>query len=292
MRNAGETDEKFTILVASLPLLENEIVDPFTLLAYSFDFDKNSTAFIPNGKLDPVDATIANLREIGNHSPSLRPFIADTVRCVLAGVLLNYVNGGGNVGLSDDLLFSQKSQAQTGGSGSMDHEQLCSNPAAREKFHGQRLWFVSREVYRAKPGFHITGIWQKAAEFAGELDFFVAGTLAVDLLQPGPPLRGRRAVPVGAARVVVRTTTYNHFDFLNEEAKQLDRSDKRKVTNLAIAFGYLTEWLALNGGDAPTRETIEGGPFQSLGRQVIEMCPPKLADIALACGGLNRELFK
>jgi hypothetical protein len=293
MRNAGETDDKYTILESALPLLENEIVDTFTLLAYAFNFDENSAAFIPNGNADPVDLTIANLRAIGNRSPSLRPFIADTVRCAVAGVLNQYINGGGNVGLSDDILFSTRSLSETGGKGTsvLANAHLISNPQAEERYHGQRMWFVTREVPKANIGYHITGIWQKAIAFANELD--AAGQDRWQTIFLG--LANRFAADgrfQSAVLVLVRTTSYNQFEFLAPRAAALDRSDRRKVTNLAIAFGYIMESWSIAGTPVPSKEEMKGSALAELGQWLVKFGDRKEVDIALACAGLEQDRFE
>lgn len=294
-------------------LLDRPIIDPFSLIAYTFNFHEPSAAFIPNGQPDPVSVVTVALARRAEINPELRPYMADAVRTMCVVNLIQNLQTGRPVGLSDHILFSglrtrppvkrdtrpSGVQKQYGAlpdldplppqaPGAIDLEELSSDPEERKRYLGKanaaRYWFLARNVRR--DGYYLcTGLWYNAMTFADKCDpasgdrwdkvFNAVAQAYAD--------EGRYT----SALIVKMLSGTNAVPFLIDCARRVDPKDTKRVTNLTIAFGYFLE--ATRG---QWHAGLKGTRLGELHDKLAEIARPAELDMTRRCGGVERTTFE
>jgi hypothetical protein len=310
LARAGDPHGRALRLAAGL--LDAPIIDPFSLVAYTFNYHEPSAAFIPNRKADPVASVTAALGQAAQIEPEMRPYLADAVKALCVIQLIHNLRAGRPVGLSDHILFSglrtrpaprdprpsavqkrygplpQRDPLPPQARGAMDFEELCSDPEDRKRYLGKpnapRYWFLVRNV-RNDRYYLCTGLWYNAMTFADKCDptsrerwdkVFTAVVWAY-------ADQGRYT----SGLIVKMLSGTNAVPFLGECVRRVDPKDAKRVTNLVIALGYFLEatqgrW---NAG-------LKGTPLGELHAKLAEMAQPAELDRARRCGGVDRTTFE
>jgi hypothetical protein len=294
-------------------LLDSPMIDPFSLIAYTFDFHEPSAAFLPNGKADPVGDVTAACSLAIQVDPELKPYFADAVKTMCVVQLINNLRAGRPVGLSDDILFSSvrvrprprdpRSSGDQKRYGPLPDanplpkkdvgavsmlEALCSDPEDRKRYLGKvnapRYWFLERN-FRKDGYFLCTGLWYNAMAFADKIDpdsckrwdgvFHVVATAYAE--------KGGYT----SALIVKMLSGSNPIPFLANCGQQVDAKDEKKVTNLVIALGYFLEatrgkWTA----------GLKGTDLGKLHDKLATMAKPADLDLARRCGELSLATFE
>lgn len=293
-------------------LLDNPIIDPFSLIAYTFNYHEPSAAFIPNRNPDPVSVVTVALARRAESDAALRPYLADAVKTMCVVNLMQNLRAGGPVGLSDHILFSglrtrpvnrdsrpSGVQKRNGAlpdpaplpmraRGAMDLEELCSDPEERKRYLGKtnapRYWFLARNV--RKDGYYLcTGLWYNAMTFADKCDPASRDRWDKVFTAVAEAYAGEGRYT--SALIVKMLSSPNALPFLVDCTRRVDPEDSKRVTNLTIAFGYFLEATRGNWSAG-----LKGTTLGSLHDKLAEIAVPAELDMARRCGGLERATFE
>ncbi|HJT76135.1 MAG TPA: hypothetical protein VJ739_02945, partial [Gemmataceae bacterium] len=301
-------------------LLDSPMIDPFSLIAYTYNYVESSAVFVPNGKADPVSVVTTALSLRAEVSPGLRPYFADAVKALCVIRLIHHLRAGRPVGLSDDILFSglrrrprrradtrssadyKREMAKRHGrppdpgpdalppqaSGALPHEELCSDPEDRKRYLGRpnapRWWFLERNV--GNDGYYLcTGLWYNAMTFADKCDPSSRERWAkvFDTVAQAYAEQGRYTSGV----IVKLLSSNNAAAFLQECGRSVDARDAKRVTNLVIALGYFLEatrgkWSA----------GLKGTALGELHTRLAAIAVPAELERARRCGDVDRAIFE
>jgi len=293
-------------------LLDKPNIDPFSLIAYTFNYQASSAAFLPNGQPDPVSVVLLALGRRVENDAELRPYVADAVKALCVVNLVQNLRAGRPVGLSDHILFSglrtrprkQRDKRSSGDQkrygplpdpdplptkarGAVDHEELCSDPEERKRYLGNenapRYWFLARNV--RNDGYYLcTGLWYNAMTFADKCDPDSRGRWDKVFTAIAQAYADERRYT--SALIVKMLSGANAVPFLVECTQRVDPKDAVRVTNLTIAFGY---FLESSLGKWPAG--LKGTSLGELHTKLAEVAKPAELDMARRCGGLDRKSF-
>lgn len=260
IRDKLNIDDKARVALVALEVLgdpERDIIEPFTLLKYTFTVDRASHAMIPIADNRPTTRLIEKLKLELEFQPEAAPLTGHAIHFGLAVQLLRTAATNGSVVLADDVLFSRSQDPammeRPAFSRLGSWTLLSYNDAVSERYSRVPYSvFVQKLLGQATetPVF-CSGLWQDLLPYAEQLapTSQQSWTWVYESIAKG--FEAKRRYASGAfIRIIAANQKADHcFAVLLAALKRIPATDTVASRNIAIAYGYLVEALVHSGQD-------------------------------------------
>jgi hypothetical protein len=285
LKDASDSEKGVAALRLGLDLARANMVDPLSNFAYTHDFDENSGAFLPNGRINPLHELERRAAALIKTDPSDAPHVADAISLAIALQLSKATENDLFIAMSDDILFSETTtSAPRRMFETIPFEVLCSTPAARSVHMQNRMRAALLQKLKGQLPFFGVGLWVGMKHHAKTIDAASVERWRPHYLAIAEKLfaKGRFA---SGCEVIIYGAHMAPWDALLAAAEKLaPDGDGRETTNLKIAFAYVCQSSRFWKTPLPTEP---GSSFTRLKEQLLRLGDRNQTKYAFEASGLE-----